>query len=127
MIQYSQGTMWRSCVLHVFLSVFLLIEDSKQLRLSRILKDQKHFLRLETCSLRPQNTFPYPEYNSRTIRTTLKNHWKSSLWFLLFYLQKGQNMVILGLVFCDFLDSGSWYQKSLLGAKQPPKVLQKTL
>ena len=85
MIQYLQDTMWRSCVLHVFLSVFLLIEDSKQLRLSRILKDQKHTLRLGIHSLRPQNTFPYPGYNSRTIRTTLKNHSKSSPWFLLYF------------------------------------------
>ena len=45
MIQYLQGTMLISCVLHMFLSVFLLMEDSKQLRLSRILKDKKHVLR----------------------------------------------------------------------------------
>ena len=85
MIQYSQDAMWRSCVLHVFLGVFLLIEDSKKLRLSRIFKSQKHVLRLGIDSLRPQDTFPYPGYNSRTIRTTLKNHSKSSPWFLLYF------------------------------------------
>ena len=131
MIHYLPDPMWRSCVLHTFLSAFLLIEDSRKPRLSCIFKSQKPILRLGIDSLRPQNTFPYPGYNSRTIRTTLKNHSKSSPSFLLYLpsekLQKGLNRVIFGLVFCDFLDSGSWYQKSLLGTKQPPKVLQKTL
>ena len=74
MIQYSQDAMWRNRVLYVFLGVFLLIEDSKKLRLSRIFKSKKTVLMLGIDSLRPQDTFPYPGYNSRTIRTTLKNH-----------------------------------------------------
>ena len=78
MIQYSQDTMWRSGVLHVVLSVFVLIEDTKKLCRSRIVKCQKRVLRLEIDSLRPLNTFPYPGHISRTIRTTLKNHSKSS-------------------------------------------------
>ena len=82
-IQYLQDTMWRSRVFHMFLSVFLLIEDSKILCLSRICKGQKHVLRLEIDSLNPVTTFPYPGYNSRTIRTTLKNHSKSTPWILL--------------------------------------------
>ena len=85
MIQYSQGTMWRSRVLHVVLSVFLLIEDSRKPCLSRIFERQKHVLKLGIDSLKPLNTFPYPGYNSRTIRTTLKNHSKSSPWFLLYF------------------------------------------
>ena len=48
-------------------------------------KAQKHVLRLEIDSLRPKDTFPYPGYISRTIRTTLKNHSKSSPWFLLYF------------------------------------------
>ena len=130
-IQYSQDTMWRSGVLHVVLSLLLLIEDSKKLRLSRIFKSQKHVLRLGIDSLRPQNTFPYPD----TILGPLEQLWKIiQNHHLDFYcilpserLQKGQNRVIFGFVFCDFLDSGSWYQKSHLGAKQPSKVQQKTL
>ena len=78
MIQYSQDTMWRSGVLHVVFSVFLLIEDSRKPYLSSNFEGQKLVLGLETDSLSPLNTFPYPGYNSRTIRTTLKNHSKSS-------------------------------------------------
>ena len=85
MIQYSQDAMWRSGVLHVVLSVFLLIEDSRKLCLSRNFKDHKHVLMLVIDSLNPLNTFPYPGYNSRTIRTTLKIHQKSSPWFLLYF------------------------------------------
>ena len=94
-------------------------------------KAQKHVLRLGIDSLRPQSTFPY----QNAILRPLEQLWKIiQNHHLDFYcilpserLQKGSNRVIFGLVFCDFLDSGSWYQKSLLGAKQPPKVLQKTL
>ena len=95
----------------VFLRVFLLIEDSKQLRLSRTLQDQNHVLSLGIDSLRPQNTFPYPGYNSTTFEQLLKFIQNYHLDFYCILpserLQKGQNMVILGLVFCDFLDSGS--------------------
>ena len=83
--QYSQATMWRSCVLHRFWTMLLLIEDSRKLCLSWIFKSQKCVLRLGIDSLRPQDTFAYPGYNSRTIRTTLKNHSKSSTWFLLYF------------------------------------------
>ena len=38
-----------------------------------------------------------------------------------------QNTLHFGVENCNFLDRGSRYQKSLSGAKQPPKVLQKTL
>ena len=79
MIQYSQDTMWRSGVLHVVLSAFLLIEDSRKPCFSSNFEGQKLVLRLGIDSLNPLNTFPYPGYNSRTIRTTLKNHSKSSL------------------------------------------------
>ena len=85
MIQYSQDATWGNCVLYLYLSAFLLIEDSKQLRYSRILKNQKCVLRLRIHSLGPQNTFPYPGYISRTIRTTLKKHSKSSPSFLLYF------------------------------------------
>ena len=85
MIQYSQDTMWRSDALHVVLTVFLLMEDSRKSCLSRVYKSQKPILRLGIDSLRPQNTFPYSGYNSRTIRTTLKNHSKSSPSFLLYF------------------------------------------
>ena len=131
MIQYLQDTMWRSGVLHVILSVFLLIEDSRKPCFSSIFECQNLVLRLGIDSLKPLNTFPYPGHNSRTIRKTLKNHSKSSPWFLLYFTfrkaSKGPKYSHFGTrFFCDFLDSGSWYQKSLLGAKQPPKVLQKT-
>ena len=78
MIQYSQDTMWRSGVLHVILSEFLLIEDSRKPCLGRIFKSKKPVLRLGIDSLKPLNTFPYPGHNSRIIRKTLKNHSKSS-------------------------------------------------
>ena len=57
MIQYSQDTMWRSGVLHVVLSVFLLTEDSRKPCFSSNFKDQKHVLRLGIDSLSPINTF----------------------------------------------------------------------
>ena len=110
-IQYSQDTMWRSGVLHVFLSVFLLTEDSRKLCFSGYFNGQKHVLRLRIDSLNPLNTFPNPGYNSRSIRTTLKIIQNPHLDFYYILpserLQNGQNMVILGLVYCDFLDSGS--------------------
>ena len=74
MIQYSQDTMWRSGVLHVVLNVFLLIEDLRKPCLSPIFKSQKLVLRLGIDSLRHQNTFPNPGYNSRTIGAPLKKH-----------------------------------------------------
>ena len=95
------------------LSDILMIEDSNQESLICILRDEKCILKLEIDSLKPKDTFPYPGYISRTIRTTLKNHSKINYhldlyWILLSErLQKGLNRVILGLVFCDFLDSGS--------------------
>ena len=46
---------------------------------------QKFVLGLGIHSLNPQNNFPYPGYNSGTIRTTLKNHSKSSPWFLQYF------------------------------------------
>ena len=85
LIQYLQDTMRNSCVLNVFLNVFLLIEDSKEQCLGYIFKSQKHVLRLGIHSLRPKDTFPFPGYNFRTIRTTLKNHSKSWPWFLLYF------------------------------------------
>ena len=69
----------------VYVTVYLLIEDSSKPCLNPIFKSQKPVLRLGKHSLRPQDTFPYPGYNSRTIRTTLKNHSKSSPWFLLYF------------------------------------------
>ena len=49
---------------------------------------QKYDLRLGIHSLRPQDTFTYSGCNSRTIRTLLKNHQKSSPWFLLYFTFK---------------------------------------
>ena len=125
---YVPSTKWKSRVLLMFLSDILKIEDSEQGGSICILWVEKCILRLEIDSLRPKGTFPYPEYISRTIRTTLRNHSKSSPWFLLYFtFKKGSKLLIFGLVFCNFLDSESWYQKSLLGAEKSPKVLQKTL
>ena len=119
MIQYSQDTMWRRCVLNVFSSVFLLIEDSKKLSLSRIFKSQKHVLRLEMDSLRPQNTFSYPGYISRTIRTTLKNHSKSSPWFLLYFtFRKASKGLKYGHFWTRFLRfSRSWVMISKIALR----------
>ena len=104
MIQYLQDTMWRSSVLHVILSVFLLIEDSRKPCLSRIFKSKKPVLRLGIDSLKPLNTFPYPGYNSRTIRTTLKiKSFKIiTLIFTVFYLQKGFKRAKIGSFWDSF-------------------------